>query len=142
MSEALSDTISCVELISGLNPSIAKKFRARARAIPTLVFTNGFAYTITLLAARSSKSLIELGFRENCKSIVDEATKFRVDDEELSYGLYGAILLHLLRKMGALKAVNFREVVAESLRDIAVDMKAMQVVEWLKRFTEAYIAEK
>jgi CRISPR type III-B/RAMP module-associated protein Cmr5 len=152
MSEMVKDIAECVELVANLGnvmekgSEIARRFRARARSIPSALFTNGFTYTVTLLVARSSRSLIELGFRDNCKAIVDEAVKMfsekKADEEETSYGLHGAILVHILRKMGAVKASNFRDLVTESIANTALDLKAWQVVEWLKRFAEAFIEER
>jgi CRISPR type III-B/RAMP module-associated protein Cmr5 len=151
MSEIVRDVVECVELVAELGKvkdgsNIVSGFRTRARSIPSVLFTNGFTYTITLLAARSSRSLIELGFRDSCKSIVDEATKMfnekKADKEETSYGLYGALLVYLLRKIGAIKALNFKELVTESIGNTALDLKAWQVVEWVKRFAEAFIEEK
>ena len=152
MSEIVKDIAECVELVANLSNAvekgseIASGFRTRARSIPSVLFANGFTYTVTLLAARSSRSLIELGFRDNCKAIVDEAVKMfnekKLDKEEMSYGLYGAILVHILRKMGAIKTSNFKDLVTESITNTALDLKAWQVVEWLKRFAEAFIEEK
>jgi CRISPR type III-B/RAMP module-associated protein Cmr5 len=151
MSEIVKDVVECVELVANLSKvkggsEIASKLKTRARSIPSVLFTNGFTYTITLLAARSSRSLIELGFRDSCKAMVDEAVKMfnerRADEEETSYGLYGALLVYLLRKMRAIKASNFKELVTESIGNTALDLKAWQVVEWVKRFAEAYIEEK
>ncbi|MCC6055669.1 MAG: type III-B CRISPR module-associated protein Cmr5 [Desulfurococcaceae archaeon] len=151
MSEIVKDVVECIELVADLGKvkggsEIASRFRTRARSIPSVLFTNGFTYTITLLAARSSRSFIELGFRDSCKAIVDEAVKMfnegRADKEEVSYGLYGALLVYLLRRMGATKTSNFKELVTESIGNIALDLKAWQVIEWVKRFAEAYIEEK
>jgi len=151
MSEIVKDVVECIELVADLGKvkdgsEIASGFRTRARSIPSVLFTNGFTYTITLLAARSSRSLIELGFRDSCKAIVNEAAKMfnegRADEEETSYGLYGALLVYLLRKMEAIKASNFKELVTESIDNTALDLKAWQVIEWVKRFAEAYIEEK
>ena len=151
MSEIVKDVVECIELVAGLGKveggsEIASRFKTRARSIPPVLFTNGFTYTITLLAARSSRSLIELGFRDSCKAMVDEAVKMfnerRADEEETSYGLYGALLVYLLRRTGAIKASNFKELVTESIGNTALDLKAWQVVEWVKRFAEAYIEEK
>jgi hypothetical protein len=44
--------------------------------------------------------------------------------------------------MEAIKASNFKELVTESIDNTALDLKAWQVIEWVKRFAEAYIEEK
>jgi CRISPR type III-B/RAMP module-associated protein Cmr5 len=150
MSEVVKEAAECIELVANLSSTgekggekVASGFRARARSIPSTLFTNGFTYTATLLAARGSRRLAELGFRNSCRSIVDEVVNVMrrggADAEELSYGLYEAILIYLLRSVGAVRATNFRDLITESIGNTALDLRASQVAEWIKRFAEAYI---
>jgi len=147
----LEKAVECIEQISQLaslnedGKEILNGFRSRAESMPSIFFTHGFAYTMVLLAARSSKELMELGFKNSCKEIVDEIKKIwnekRYSRDELSYGLYGASILLLLHKAGNIKTKEFSNVLKEAIKDPTIDLKAMQIFEWIKRLAEAYIAK-
>jgi len=141
-------TLECVENIAALSSQkecrdVVKKFRSRARETPTYAFTNGLAYVITLLAARSSRNVVEHGFMKvgSCSDIVNKVISERgaLKDEELSYGLYGAILVYIIKKADLIASNNFGELVREALNNSTLDVKVRPVFEWIKRFAEAYI---
>ena len=138
--------LECVENVAALVSheklkEVAKKFRSRAREVPAYVFTHGFVYTITLLAARSSKTLIEYGFTQSrtCSEVVTSVISQKGSLEELGYGLYGAVLIYIISKAGFSKSKNFEELVKESLNNSILDAKAKYTLEWIRRFAEAYI---
>jgi len=147
----VEEALNCIELIANYasrdkeHSEIAKKFRSRARETPVYSFTHGLAYTLTLLAARSSKSLLENGLLEaqSCKDIVERVLTSKGSSEEISYGLYGAVLLFILKRGRIIESKTFTELVREALTKPALEVKARPVLEWIKRFAEAYIeAEK
>lgn len=147
----VEEALNCIELIANYasrdkeHSEIAKKFRSRARETPVYSFTHGLAYTLTLLAARSSKSLLENGLLEaqSCKDVVEHVLASKGSSEEISYGLYGAVLLYVLKRGRIIGSKTFNELVREALTKPALEVKARPVLEWIKRFAEAYIeAEK
>jgi len=149
MNSVLEKVVECIEQISQLaslnedGKEILSGFRSRAESMPSIFFIHGFAYTMVLLAARSSRELMELGFKNSCKEIVDEIKKIREKyrKDELSYGLYGATILLLLHEAGNIKTKEFSSVLKEAIKDPTIDLKAMQIFEWIKRLAEAYIAK-
>jgi CRISPR type III-B/RAMP module-associated protein Cmr5 len=147
----VEEALNCVEFVANYasrskeDSEIARKFRSRARETPVYSFTHGLAYTLTLLAARSSKSLLEYGLLEaqSCKDVVERVFASKRSSEEVSYGLYGAILLYVLERGKIIESKTFPELVREALTKPALEVKAKPVLEWIKRFAEAYIeAEK
>lgn len=147
MSERIivAEALNCVESIASYAPKdVAKGFRSRAREMPVYSFTHGLLYALTLLAARSSKSLLEYGLSESqsCRELVERLLS-RVSRErgveEISYGLYGAVVLYILKRTGAIESKTFSDLVKELLAKPALEVKARPTLEWVKRFAEAYI---
>jgi len=141
----VAEALNCVESIASYAPKdVAKGFRSRAREMPVYSFTHGLLYALTLLAARSSKSLLEYGLSESqsCRELVERLLS-RVSRErgveEISYGLYGAVVLHILKRTGAIESKTFSDLVKELLAKPALEVKARPTLEWVKRFAEAYI---
>lgn len=130
--------VDCVEKIS--QSKSAKRFKSRARDLPTDLFTRGLAYTLTYIAARSSATLVEIGLTVNsCDELISNLEKSNVDEEELGYALYGALILFSIKKMGLLRKTRFADIVKEALSNHVLDHYAMIVAEWTKRLAEAYI---
>jgi len=147
----LEEVVNCIEQVTNIRLSskkgaeILKGFRTRARSIPTTLFTRGLAYTTILISSRSSSRLVELGLLKNsCEEIASEVARQseEYDVEKLSYGLYGAVILFLLRKGGVITSTKLSDMLREVVRDSSIDSKATTVFEWIKRLAEAYIAEK
>lgn len=126
-----------------VDKDVLRSFRARARSIPSDMFMHGFIYTITLLAARSSRSILEKGLKEvDCKNIVKEISSLKgVGSDERGYGLYGAMILYILKRLNALKSETFNDLIREASGNSVIEFKTRIVLEWLKRFSEAYIEE-
>jgi len=59
--------------------------------------------------------------------------------ENISYGLYGAVLAYILRKAGIIESKSFAGLIRETLTKPTLEVKARPVLEWIKRFAEAYI---
>ncbi|MEM1694876.1 MAG: type III-B CRISPR module-associated protein Cmr5, partial [Ignisphaera sp.] len=138
-------TLECINEITSRYQSssdIAKKVRTRARSIPEYSFTRGLAYTLVFIASKSGKDLVEIGLKaQKCKDIIDEIDKKNIGNEEKSYAIYGAVLLHIARKLGIVKGDKFEEVVYDIMKSPATEIKMWSVLDWLKRITEAYIHE-
>lgn len=150
MSERIivAEALNCVESIASYAPKdVAKGFRSRAREMPVYSFTHGLLYALTLLAARSSKSPLEYGLSESqsCRELVEHllsrASRGAEERgaEEISYGLYGAVVLYILKRTGAIESKTFSDLVKELLTKPALEVKARPTLEWVKRFAEAYI---
>jgi hypothetical protein len=112
--------------------------------MPVYSFTHGLLYVLTLLAARSSKSLVEYGLSESqsCRELVERLLSGVSREggvEEISYGLYGAVVLYILKRTGAIESKTFSDLVKELLAKPALEVKARPTLEWVKRFAEAYI---
>ncbi|MEM4620052.1 MAG: type III-B CRISPR module-associated protein Cmr5 [Desulfurococcaceae archaeon] len=141
----LGTTLECINEITSRYQSssdIAKKVRTRARSIPEYSFTRGLAYTLVFIASKSGKDLVEIGLKaQKCKDIIDEIDKKNIGNEEKSYAIYGAVLLHIARKLGIVKGDKFEEVVYDIMKSPATEIKMWSVLDWLKRITEAYIHE-
>jgi CRISPR type III-B/RAMP module-associated protein Cmr5 len=143
MKEVVSEVLDCIEsLINGrsLREDILKKFRARARTLPVDLYTHGLAYTLTIIAARSNKEAIEKGLTgTKCIDVIKSVENIFDDVEEKSYGIYGAIITYLLKKLGVIRSSTFKDLINEVLSNYVADLRAREILEWLKRFTEAYI---
>lgn len=143
MKEVISEALNCVEsLVSGRGSKeeILQRFRTRARSIPVNLYTHGLAYVLTIIAARSSRDAIEKGLTGmKCVDIIKDVEGIFRDTEEKSYGIYGAIITYLLKKAEIIKSSTFKDLVNEVLSNYVADLRAREVFEWLKRFTEAYI---
>lgn len=145
MSEVVKYSLSCIEALINekVDKDVLRSFRARARSIPSDMFMHGFIYTMTLLAARSSRSILEKGLKEiDCKNIVKEISSLKgVGSDERGYGLYGAMILYILKRLNALKSETFNDLIREASGNPVIEFKTRIVLEWLKRFSEAYIEE-
>lgn len=121
---------------------VVKKVRTRARSIPEETFVRGLAYTLTFVASKSGKDFIEAGLSApTCKDAVKKSSNTTLSAEELSYGIYGAALLYIAKKMGIIKGDKFEHVIYEILEKPAIESKMWNVLDWLKRVVEAYIYE-
>lgn len=124
-----------------------KSFRSRARDIPTLVFTRGLAYALVYVASRSSEEAFRLGLTAIGCSDLSKKIRERVSNmkaEESGYVLYGALLAFAMKTYGIIVEVSgdpFERLVKASLEDPVINARALEVVEWIKRFAEAYVAE-
>jgi len=146
MKEVISEALSCIEsLVGGRNPKeeILQRFRTRARSIPADLYIHGLAYTLTIIAARSSKDALEKGLTGmtgmKCVDVIKSVEGMFGSVEEKSYGIYGAIITYLLKKAEIIKSNTFKELINEVLNNYVIDLRAREVFEWLKRFAEAYI---
>ena len=138
----ISLALDCVNnLLGTFGDDVKKRFKARARDMPTELFTKGFAYMITLTAARSNASLVEVGLRASrCADIMDRLSGSRgLSEEEYGYAIYGAIILYILKQAGIISGSSLSDVIKSSLNDPTIDQHAILVVEWIKRLAEAYI---
>ncbi|MCS7111680.1 MAG: type III-B CRISPR module-associated protein Cmr5 [Ignisphaera sp.] len=127
---------------------VVKRFRARARSLPQEVFSRGLAYTLVYIAARSSRDAVERGLEEKiteCRDVVNSvgelADKTNMGEEELSYALYGAVILYLAKRLGIVKLNRLESIVCEALNNVVLEVKMWPVIDWLKRVAEAYISE-
>jgi len=145
LSEVVKYCLSCIEALINekVDKDVLRSFRARARSIPSDMFMHGFIYTITLLAARSSRSILEKGLKEvDCKNIVKEISSLKeLGYDARGYGLYGAMILYILKRLNALKSETFNDLIREASGNPVIEFKTRIVLEWLKRFSEAYIEE-
>ncbi|MEM4976256.1 MAG: type III-B CRISPR module-associated protein Cmr5 [Desulfurococcaceae archaeon] len=140
----IKSVLECINHITskyGPSSDIAKKVRARARSMPEYSFTRGLVYTLVFVASKSSKDLVEIGLKEQrCEDVINKIEESKASSEEKSYAIYGAILLHIARKLNIVKEDKFEEAVRD-LRSPATEVKMWYVLDWLKRFAEAYIYE-
>jgi len=145
LESVIRNSMECVNLLvtDFKHPGrVLEGFRARARSIPTDVAVHGVTYALTLIAARSNYKAIEVGLRAGgCKEAIEGVREVLkdADTEELSYGVYGAVVAYVMKSSGIVKSTSFRELIEETLRDPSLRLKAMMVFEWVKRFSEAYI---
>jgi len=145
LSEVVKYSLSCIEALINekVDKDVLRSFRARARSIPSDMFMHGFIYIMTLLAARSSRSILEKGLKEvDCKNIIKEISGLKeLGHDERGYGLYGAMILYILKRLNALKSETFNDLIREASGNPVIEFKTRIVLEWLKRFSEAYIEE-
>lgn len=149
MIKLVLECINAVVSNYGSSGGIAERVRTRARSIPEEAFARGLAYALTFTASKGGKDIMEVGLRiakcedvvNTIKDIVDKRAN-RPGEEELSYGLYGAIVLYIAKSTGIIKGDKFENVLHEILEKPAVvEMKMWNVLDWLKRVAEAYIHE-
>lgn len=150
MVELVLECINAVVSNYGSSKGVVEKIRTRARSIPEEAFTKGLAYALIFTASKSGKSIMEIGLKvtkceeiiNTIKDMVNKRTDTKPSEEELSYGIYGAILLYIARSMGIIKGDKFEQVIYDVLEKPAViELKMWNVLDWLKRITEAYIHE-
>lgn len=143
--------LECVNAIASVYNSpeekeVIERIRTRARSIPEEAFARGLAYTIVFIASKSGKNIIEKGLKSTkCEDIVKSIKNEyagKPEFEKLSYGIYGAILLHIAKNANIIKGDKFESVIYEILRnpDI-IELKMWHVLDWLKRVIEAYTHE-
>jgi len=138
----VNEVLECIEVLTSEAREPPKEFRTRARSLPADLIAHGLQYLVALTAARSSKSLIEKGLKGNsCADVVKSIMEEKEFDEvKRSYGLYGGVLVYLLKRQGVIEegVSSFRDLL-EKLTDPAVEAKSAPIIEWLKRLAEAYI---
>lgn len=135
----VSNITECIDKIAELPDKVKKEFRNRAREMPSELFTRGFAYMITLSAARSSSELIEVGLKaSSCKDLVE---RLKESPKINSYALYGALVIYTLKQTGIYARDTILGVIKDSLNNLIIDQYATVVVEWIKRLAEACISE-
>ena len=145
MRDEVALSLSCVETLINLKPDtdVLKSFRARARSIPADMSVHGFTYILALLAARSSREALEQGLRlDNCEELAEAIIRSKdLSSEKKGYGLYGAMILHILKRLNVVRDVDkFGDLIIKVADDPIVELKAKIVMEWLKRFSEAYLS--
>ncbi|MEM4898268.1 MAG: CRISPR-associated protein Cmr5 [Pyrobaculum sp.] len=149
--------IECVKAVE----NIGEEFRRRARAFHTDIYVLGPAYVVALAAARSSEDRKQergkdkedkenkgagiykvcLGLKaESCGDAVKEILSGDGDNVKKSYAAYGAALLYILKKLGAIQE-NECTAVLKKLNDDP-PYEALEVANWLKLLAEAYFAER
>lgn len=148
MAEAVVKAVA--DCVSTLREKFAadclKSFRARAREVPAMVFSRGLAYAIVYVASRSSEEVFGIGLNSgSCPDLVEGVRKYlekaKAEREEAGYALYGALLAFTMKAGGLARASDFRGLIEAVLKDPTVNYRALEVVEWIKRFAEAYVAE-
>lgn len=120
-------------------------FRTRARTAPQEAFSRGLAYALVYIASKSNVEVLMKGLTEDkCSDVIKQVMNIGVD--EVPYGLYGAVLLHVLKKAGIIEAQItsetkevFTEIITKIIDDPSIEAKSWLVLDWLKRITEAYI---
>jgi len=136
--------MKCINLLvsKSADAKFLISFRARARSVPTDIAVHGITYALTVLAARSNYKAIEVGLTASeCAEVVEKVREVLkdADNEELSYGTYGAVVIFIMKSAGMIKSNNFEELIRETLKDPLLRLKARTVFDWVKRFSEAYI---
>jgi CRISPR type III-B/RAMP module-associated protein Cmr5 len=138
----VSNALECIEnIIRNISNERAKRsFRSRARDIPSDLFTRGPTYTMVYIAARSNVHSLNIAFAaSDCKQIVEYINKSDMKPEEKGYALYGAVVIHILKQIGLIKARNFTELINETLTNPVLYNYFNAIAEWIKRFAEGYI---
>jgi len=145
MREALE---AVTRIVAKCNEEVVGKFRARARNEASNIYYTGFAPSLAVIASRSNAKALELGLtslsHESFLTMICESDKPKnlglTRDEEIAYALYGGTLLYILKKLGAIKASSFEDLILnESKANPLIDSIANEVALWLKRFAEALI---
>jgi len=139
------EILECIKAIDDYKAkgkdAVAGGFRSRSRETPTYIYTHGLPYAITLLAARSSKSLLENGLLQDtatCRDVVERVLSMENDEKKASYGLYGALVLYIMKREGLIKSRTFSDLVKEMLQNPTIEAKSKPIFEWFKRLSEAY----
>ncbi|MCS7099860.1 MAG: type III-B CRISPR module-associated protein Cmr5 [Sulfolobales archaeon] len=133
----------------GFSEDMLSSFRSRAREAPTLIFMRGLPYTLVYVASRSSQEVFSLGLNaETCEDLSSKILKYieeknlRDKAEKTGYVIYGALLAFAMKKAGVTRAGDFESLIKSVLNDPLASTRASTVADWIKRFAEAYIAEK
>ena len=140
----LRTIVDCFEELNKaiVDTGVKKSLRARARNMAADIYYQGVAYTIAVCAARSRREAVEWGlFSEGGEDIVKGVSKYiaHEDREGLSYAIYGATILYLLKQLGFFeRAQSLEEVLREALEKAhLINERAGQVALWIKRLAEA-----
>ncbi|MEM4620986.1 MAG: type III-B CRISPR module-associated protein Cmr5 [Desulfurococcaceae archaeon] len=139
--------LECINQITskcGSSTDIVKKVRSRARSIPSYSFTKGLVYSLVYIASRSSKDLVEIGLKaQKCEDVINEIImKKEVGNEEKSYAIYGAILLYIAKELNIVNGNRFDDIICDITKSPVAEIKMWSVLDWFKRFAEAYIRER
>lgn len=141
-----------LEVVSTINTycekGIIKSFRTRSRQEITNIAFQGLQYTLAVIAARSSAKALEEAFRGvDMKAFItrvctdkDYAEKLGLEkQEDIAYALYGFSILYILRDLGYVTQSNFMDFIRSEALNPALQVLAVEIATWLKRFSEAYI---
>lgn len=137
--------LECVDALVSSNENslkgVVEKTRTRARSMPEEAFARGLAYALTFTASKGGKDTVETGLKASkCEDIISTIAGKHASEEELSYGLYGAIILYIAKNAGIIKGDKFEQVIYEILEKPAViETRMWNVLDWFKRVAEAYI---
>ncbi len=139
--EVVSTLVDCFEHFSrALEEGQARALRARARDMPAELVSKGFSYVMVLTAARGDLDVVRLGLTStSCRDLVELVRKKGLGGDDAGYALYGALLLLSLRKSGVISGGSFADIVKSSLNDPTLNQVAYAIMDWVKRFAEAYL---
>lgn len=142
----VTQVLECVKLVvgpeSGLSKDQLDAFKARARSLPSMLFTNGLAYTLVYVASRSNYKAVDVGLAsESCNDLVSKLKSllYKAEREEAGYFLYGSLLAYMLKYARLTTAKSFDELVKKAMEDAFLNQGALAIAEWIKRLAEAYI---
>ena len=156
MSRVVELAIECTEAINmarargdfgDKGDDVVDSYLQRTRRFHTDVVIGGVAHVVAIAAARSSAEVVSAGLRvEKCAEIVGYVAGAvkdgRLGREEAGYALYGAILLHGLKRVGYVYAGDFAGALRELRAGRGVNLVAYRFAEWLKRLAEAYFKKE
>ena len=129
---------------------VKKSFRTRSRELITEMRFKGLAYTLVLIASKSSTQAIEELLKSSdvdsmISMINNKAFKERSrlsGYEAVGYALYGATLLKIISEIGYLdtrNTVSLKKIIEDALNNSSLQVIALEVAKWIKRIAEAYI---
>ena len=142
--------IECVEeLAKRATPGdeLRRRFRARARQLHSDLYYQGVAYVVAIAAARSEKAdVLEKALQlADCKSFIELALGQKAKAEELSYLLYGGMMLAALKKQGVVSSTALADLLKNELLDprkaSLAGSVALKFAEWAKRMAEAMFSQ-
>lgn len=143
-SKVVDLTFTCVKHViqkEGMKSDAVKGLRSRARDIPTMIFTQGLAYTLTFIASRSSSKVFEKALEsKNCEELTSGIKELRLSGEKIGYAIYGGMLTYIMKDLGLVNTcMNLKDLVDLAIRDPTLEVRVWPIVEWLKRVVEAYV---
>jgi len=151
-SEPLDLAIRCIETLKRVfseEQEILKRFRSRARDVPSSIYYGGLTYAIAYIASKASKekaSGIDLMTEALGGQDIDalfQRWKSNEYIEKEAYELYGACLMRAIREVAKLDGVNdlisLLKVLNDPGRQVIVTNKVLEFAELLKRLAEASI---
>ncbi|MEM2590427.1 MAG: type III-B CRISPR module-associated protein Cmr5 [Zestosphaera sp.] len=146
--DVVKTIVDCVNnfVMEFAEAKVLSSFRKRARETPTLVFSRGLAYAMVYLASRSNEKAFKIGLNaRECtdlsKSIGEYIRGKKLSEEESGYVLYGALLAFAMKVYGIVSASTFEELIKSVLKSPIASARTHELIDWIKRFAEAYIAE-